>query len=156
MTFTPAQAPFLRTSRRFPADNIDRLTLEIDKTYIDVANAVNVRSIGIFPTNIQMATGNSWFVNTNYRQQTLRQVYTFTATTSINHGIMNISPQQFVNCFGNYTDGTNAYGLFWATSVAIAGQITFYVTTTQIIFNVSGTAPALLSGSIVLEWLSQP
>ncbi len=149
------QVAYLRTSRNFPEEP-SQLVVEINKCYVDIANAVNARTIGIFPTNRPAITGESWFLVNNARQQTFRQVYTFTATTAINHGIANVTPGQFTKCSGSYTDGTNTYGLFFASSVAIAGQITFYVTTTQIIFLVGAGAPALTSGRIVLEWLSQP
>ena len=149
------QVAFLRTSRTFPPD-LQQLTVELDKAYIDTSNAVNARTIGLYPTTRPAVTGESWFLTGNQRQQTFRQVYTFTATTAIAHQIPNVVPGQFTNCFGSYTDGTNTYGLVFATSVAVAGIITFYVTTTQIIFAVGAGAPALTSGRLVLEWLSSP
>lgn len=148
------QVPYLRTSREFP-DDPKKLILELNKSYLDTANAVNNRTIGIFTTNNPVVTGESWFINNSQRNQSIRRVYTFTTTAAINHGINVVTPTQFSRCFGDYTDGTNSYGLFWATSVAIAGQITFYLTSTQIIFVVGGGAPALTSGKITLEWLSQ-
>jgi len=149
------QNTFLRTTRQFP-EELHQLTVEIDRSYVDIANAVNVRTIGIFPTNRFSATGESFFLVGNRRQQTFRQVYTFTGTTAINHGIRDVVPNQFTKCSGSYTNGTDSFGLFFASSVAIAGQITFYVTSTQIIFLVGAGAPALSSGRIILEWLSQP
>jgi len=149
------QVPYLRTSREFPKE-IDQLTLEMDKSYVDTANAVNNRTIGIFPVNRPAINGESWFIQINQKQQGLRQVYSFTSTTAINHGIQVITPQQFIRCFGSFTDGTNSYGLFFASSVAIAGQITFYLTSTQIVFETGAGAPSLTQGTIVLEWLSQP
>ena len=127
MTFSSSPVPYLRTSRKFPSNDLNRLTLEIDKTYVDIANAVNSRTIGIFPANVQVATGENWFINSKQNQQTLRQVFTFTSTTTINHGLMIIAPNQFVRCFGTYVDatGTNSYGLFWSTNVAITGQLHF-------------------------------
>jgi hypothetical protein len=149
-----ARAPFLRTSRDFPEDS-HNLTIEINKAYIDIANAVNKRIIGIFPTNRPVITGESWVYSQDKRQQTLRQIYIFTATTPIPHGIKLTETSGISRMWGEYTDSLgNWYGLFAATSVMIAGQITFYVTPTQIIFVVSGTAPVLVSGRIVLEWLS--
>lgn len=149
------QAAFIKTSRLFPEEAHD-LSLELNKAYIDIARTINDRTIGIFPITSQAITGEGWFVSNNARQQTLRQVFTFTTTASINHNIKNVVANQFTRCFGSYTDGTNNYGLFWATSVAIPGQITFYVTATQIVFVVGAGAPALTSGRIILEWLSQP
>lgn len=147
--------PYLRTTRLFP-EEIHQLTVEINKSYLDIANTVNNRTIGLYPVNRPAITGESYFIRNNLRQQTLRQVYTFTTTTPITHGITIIDPDQFTNCFGSYTDGTNAYGLLFGTTVAVAGLISFYITTTQIIFLVGAGAPAMTSGKIVLHWLSQP
>lgn len=147
------QAAYLRTSREFP-EEMHQLTVEVNKSYIDIAQAVNNRTISQFPTLRPMITGESWFIRAARRQQTLRQVYTFTATTAIDHGLTVNEPGQFVRCFGSYTDGTDSFGLIYGTSVAVAGLITFYVTSTQIVFQVGAGAPALTSGIIVLEWLS--
>jgi hypothetical protein len=148
------QTAFLRTAKEFP-EELHQLSVEVSRSYLDIANAVNNRTISIYPTNRPALTGNSYFLTTA-KQQTFRQIYTFTGTTALNHNIQNVVPGQFINCFGSYTDGTNTYGLFFSTSVAIAGAITFYVTSTQITFLVGGGAPALTSGTIVLEWLSRP
>lgn len=149
------QMPYLRTTREFP-EEIHQLTVELSKSYLDMANVVNNRTIGLYPINKPAITGESYFIIKNERQQTFRQVYVFTSTASINHGITIIDPAQFTSCFGSYTDGTNSYGLIFGTSVAVAGLITFYITATQIVFLVGAGAPALTSGKIVLHWLSQP
>jgi hypothetical protein len=146
---------FLRTTRQFPQE-IQQLTLELDKAYLDIANVVNNRIIGMFPTNRPAVTGESYYLVANQKQQTLRQVFTFTSTSAINHGITVTDPNQFASCFGSYTDGTNSFGLIFGTSVAIAGQISFYVTSTQIVFVLGAGAPALTRGRIVLSWLSSP
>lgn len=147
------QVAYLRTSREFP-EELHQFTVEVNKTYVDIANAVNVRTIGIFPTNRPAQTGESWFI-TSSRQNTFRQLYVFTSTAAITHNIPISQISRMTRCFGEYTDGTNWYGLINGTSVAIAGQILFYVTPTQIIFVVGAGAPALVRGNIVLEWLSQ-
>jgi len=149
------QVPYLRTSREFP-EQIEQLAVEINKSYIDTANAVNNRTISIFPTSRPAVNGESWFLTNNQKQEALRQVFTFTSTASIPHNIKNVVPGQFLRGIGTYTNGTNTFGLIYGTSVAIAGQISFYVTSTNIVFVVGAGAPALTSGRIVLEWLSQP
>lgn len=147
------QIPFLRTSREFP-ENPQRLIIELTKSYIDTANAMNVRTIGIHPTNNPAVTGESFFLTANQKQQTLRQVYTFTTTANLPHGIANVTAGQFTKCSGSYTDGTNTYGIPFATSVAVAGIITFFIGPTNIRFLVGAGAPALTSGRIILEWLA--
>ncbi len=151
------QVAYLRTSREFP-EEMHQLTVELSKTYIDVANAVNNRIISLFPTSRSAITGENWFLSQNQRQQSFRQVYTFTTTTSINHGLASFfsSISYFTRMWGQFTDGTNWYGLIAGSNVAIAGQISFYVTPTQIVFLSGAGAPTLTKGIIVLEWLSQP
>jgi hypothetical protein len=119
-----------------------------------VANAVNNRIIGLFPVNKAAQTGENWYLQANQKQQSLRQVYMFTATTPINHNVQVNNAAQFTNCYGSYTDGTDSYGLIFASSTAIAGQISFYLTSTQIMFATGAGAPSLTSGIIVLQWLS--
>ena len=148
------QVSFLRTSRTFPEDP-QALSVEIDRMYLDVSQAVNSRVIGLFANNKQTVTGESFFLGSG-RQQTLRQVFIFTSTSGITHGINVTNPNQFTKCFGSYTDGTNSFGLIFGTSVAIAGQISFYITATQIVFSLGAGAPTLNNGRIILEWLINP
>ena len=149
------QVAYLRTSREFPED-LHQLTVEVNRAYVDTAQAVNSRIIGLFPTNRPAITGESWFINQNRSQQTLREVFTFTNTASINHGINVVDPNQFTHGYGSYTNGANSFGILFGTSVAVAGILSFYVTLTQIVFVVGAGSPTLTSGKIVLEWLSQP
>jgi hypothetical protein len=149
------QVPFLRASREFPTE-VSELSIVCSKTYIDIANMVNARTIGIFTVNRPILTGESWFISKNQRQQTLRQVYTFTTTTNIPHGLNLNQIDYFTRCWGTYTDGTNWYGIINGTSVAIAGELSFYISPTNIVFLVGVGAPALRKGQITLEWLSNP
>lgn len=154
MTTSIQQSPYLRNQRSFPEDP-QALSVENSKSYIEIASAVNLRTIGIYPLKTPVANGESWYImGGNQRQQALRQVYVFTSTASIAHGINVQDSNQFTTCSGSYTDGTSSYGLFFASSVAIAGQITFYVTATQIVFATGSGAPTLTKGRIVLEWLA--
>ena len=148
---------YLRTSRDFPKE-LEDLSLEINKAYIDIANVVNARTIGIFPTNASAITGESWFFN-NQRQQSLRQLYNIVIVGGVPQPIthnLNLSLiSRFTRCFGEFTDGTNWYGLIHGSNVAIAGQISFYITPANIVFLTGGGQPAITNGQVVLEWLSQ-
>ena len=146
------RTPFLRTSREIPED-LHQLTVEVNKAYVDIAEAVNRRTIGLFPVNQPAITGESWFITTS-RQQTLRQVYNFTTTTPILHGINFTQISAISRMYGQFTDGTNWYGLIAASNVAIAGQVSFFLSPTSIILLGGGGTPALTRGIIVLEWLS--
>ncbi len=149
------QVAFLRTSRNFP-EELKQLTVEVNKAYIDIANTINARTIGIFPVNRPAITGESWFVDKNKRQQGFRQVYTFTTTVNIAHGINFDEVYAFVRNWGEFTDSAtgNWYGLLHGSTIAIAGQRSFYLTPTDIVFLAGAGAPPLTSGQIVLEWIS--
>lgn len=149
------QVAYLRTSRMFPPE-LEQLSVEVDKAYIDTANAINNRTISIFPTSRAAINGESWFLIGNQKQQGFRQAYPFTTTGNIAHGIEFNKISRFVRTFGEYTDGTNWYGLIPGSNVAIGGQVSFYITPTNIVFLVGGGAPVVTNGTVVLEWLSQP
>lgn len=149
------QVAYLRTSRSFPED-IDELTVELNKSYIDIANNVNARTIGLFPVNRPAITGESWFVEKNKRQQGFRQVYAFTTTANIPHGINFDEVYAFVRNWGEFTDSAtgNWYGLIHGSTVSITGQRSFYLTPTDIVFLAGAGAPPITYGTIVLEWIS--
>jgi hypothetical protein len=153
MTVLLNRAPYQRTSRNFP-DDVSTLSREINKAYLEIAANINVRTIGVFPTNVAMVTGETWYFDKNQKQQSLRQAFFFTSTASIPHGLNFSRLSVFSRCFGEYTDGTNWYGLINGTSVAIPGQISFYVDPTNIVFVLGVGAPVLSKGNIVLEWIS--
>lgn len=146
-------SPYLRTSRSFPED-LREISIEMNKAYIDTALCVNQRIIGIFPSNKPAVTGETWYFDKNEKHQGLRKIFTFSTTSNIPHGIDITDVNTFTRCFGSYTDATNWYGLIYGSNVAIAGQISFYLTSTDIVFLTGVGAPALTQGILVLEWLS--
>ena len=155
MTTTVVQrTPYLRVQRNFPLE-VQGLSVELSKSYIDIANNVNARTIGIFPTVNPAVNGESWYVSGgNAKQQALRQVYVVTGLGNIPHGINFAQISQFSKPSGSFTDGTNYYGLIYASSVPIAGQVTFYLTPTNIVVQAGAGAPSLTGGLIILEWLA--
>jgi hypothetical protein len=145
--------PYLRTSWHFTPDA--QLMVELTRSFNEVAIVTNMRTIGTYALGLYSITGEQWFLGgSNQQQQSIRMVLQFTNTNSINHNVMVTDPNQFINCYGAFTDGTNSYGLIFGSSVAIAGQISFYITATQVVFVVGAGAPALVNGRIVLQWLS--
>ena len=152
------QSPFLRTSRNFPQD-AQALTVEVNKSYVDVANAVNERVIGIFSKGRPSITGESWFISSQ-RQQTFRQMYNFTSFTSplsIPHMINTAQIAAITRIYGTAVAGTTWYPLPYVDATAANNQIQLVVTSTNIVITAGGGAPpAITSGFVVLEWLSQP
>lgn len=150
-------SPFLRTSREYPSE-AQELTQELSKSYIDVAGAVNERVIGIYPAHKIAISGKTYFF-TSQKQQGLQKLFSFTSTADINLSFKLSSIFSIIQMYGTYTDGTSVYGLIPATSVAIAGQISFYLTpntatTDKIVFVTGAGAPALTKGVIIIEWAS--
>lgn len=148
---------YLKTTREFPED-LRQLTIECNKGYVDTANAINVRTIGIFSINRPAITGESWYVQTSRKQQTIRQVYTFTSAGSIPHGIVVSKIAGFTKIYGTFTDGTDWYPLPYVDVVAANNQVNVIVTPTNIVITGGGGGgqPAITSGFCILEWLSEP
>lgn len=144
---------YLRTTRNFPTE-AQPLSVEINKSYVDIATAVNARVIGLFPTTRPAITGESWFI-TSQRRQTLRQVYTFTAAGNIPHGINTSQIAGFTRIYGTFTDGSVWYPLPYVSEVAANDQVSVTVTSTNIVITAGGGAPpTITSGIAVLEWLA--
>lgn len=156
MTTNLQNSPYLPKQRNFPNEDANVLGVALDKTYIEIASKVNERTIGIYAVNYPMATGEQWFIQGQpQKQQTLRQAYSFNSTTNIPHGIRFNQIDRMTRMYGQYSDDVNWYGLIAGSSVAITGQISFYLDITNIVFVVDGAAPTLKEGTIVLEWLSE-
>lgn len=148
--------PYLKVQWMFPNENVNKLSSQMDKAYIDIATKVNQRVIGNYPVNDLAITGEKWyFSGSNSSQHSFRQVYTFTGSGNIPHGlkwaeVSSISPRSY----GTFTDGTVWYGCIYASSTSISGQVSFYVTNTNIVIMSGAGAPSITSGYIVLEYIS--
>lgn len=155
MTNNLQNSPYLPRQRNFPNNDFVKLSKELDKAYIDIANRVNEKTIGLYSVDLPSITGESWYIQgQSKKQQTIRRVYVFNDTNDIVHNINFEQIDRMTMMYGNYTDDINYFGLIAGTSVAIAGQISFYLTPTSITFLLGAGAPTLKSGLIVLEWLS--
>lgn len=144
-------SPYMDNQRKFPTD-AELLSREVDRAYVESAQAINERTIGLYPRNRPAVTGNSWYF-TSQRKQSLRQLYQIDSFSNKPHMIDYATVEYFAGCFGSYTDGTNWYGMQFMTNNTIASQVTFYLDDTNIIFNVDGSEPAITKGIIVLEWI---
>lgn len=156
MTNIINQESYLRTSREFPED-VHQLSFEINKTYVDISNAVNSRTIGIFPTNRPAITGESWFFTT-VRQQGLRQVYIFGAIPAGGTISIPYKTQGFdraIRLFGFCKTALPDERPIPYTSTAANSNIDVRLNTPTLTIVISNGAggPNILSGQIVFEWL---
>lgn len=151
------KAPYLREQRNFPQDDLKRLSKECDLAFVDIASKVNQRVIGVYATNFQSITGESWYLTGNEgRQQTIRQVFQITGTGNIAHGLNISSFSGITRVYGTFTDGTNWYPLPYVDVVAANNQVNVYVTPTNIVImgGAGGGQPTVSSGWVTLELLS--
>lgn len=153
MTTPINKTPYLRNQRHFPQEP-QSLAVELNRSYTDIASSVNARTIGIFPMNSPSITGEEWFISSQ-KQQSLRQLYTFTSAGSIQHGIITANASGFTRIYGTFTNGTNWYPLPYVDATAANNQVQVIVTSTNIVITAGGGAPpAITSGFVVLEWLA--
>ena len=148
------RSPYLISSRQF-SDDATQISVELNKTYVDIANNVNVRTIGIFPTNTPVINGESWFTaGGNQKQQALRQVYLVTGTGTIAHGIDTSDIGGFTRIYGTFTDGTIHYPLPYVDVTSSTNQVLLTVDATNINITAGGgSPPTVSSGFVVLEWI---
>ena len=156
------QGSFLRTSRNFPTE-AKQLSIEVDRSYIDIARNVNTRTIGFFTLNRSTVTGENWFITQAKRQQGLREVYRFDDTMlignviTIPHGINFLSITNIVRIWGTFFDGTFWQILPYVDVVAVTNQINVKVDATNIIITKgAGAPPAMNNGLVIVEYISNP
>lgn len=162
MTNPINQTPYLRTTWKFPND-LEELVVEINRSFLEVAAFMNVRTIGLYPANRPAIGGETWYI-TSRKQQNIRQIYTFTGPApiaNIPHGIDpkfgNLPSVSFMTkCSGSFTDINtgNWYGCIFGSNQVIPGQVSFFITGTDIVILVGAGAPPINNGLIVLEWIS--
>lgn len=159
MTNPTQRAPYLRQQRDFPNSDIKLLTVQIDKAYVDTANAVNARTISIFPLDNPINTGETWYLHgSTNRQQSLRQVFSFDdSLLTIQHNLNLTGVIYFSRIWGGFQDVLG----FWQTLpyidvLNVNNQITVRVTDTEIVITKgAGTPPQCFAGLVTIEWLSQ-
>ncbi len=152
---TSQQSPYLPLQRNFPSKDAHQLGVELDKAYIDIAGRVNDRTIGLFAVGQPTITGEKFFISGQpNRQQSLRRLFTFTSTAPIPHELVFSQIDGFTRLYGTYTDGTNWYGLIAGSNIAIPGQVSFYISPTNIVFLSGAGAPTVVSGRVIIEWLA--
>jgi hypothetical protein len=149
------KAPYLRTTRHFPAE-IQALQVELDRSNIDIANAVNDRVIGIFAKGQIAITGESWYVNGSTKQQTLRKIFTFAAPGAAPHNIDLQQISGITRLYGTCTDGSTWYPLPYVDTVSANNQISLTLTSSNVVITAGSSAPTITNAIVVVEYLSNP
>lgn len=156
MTTPVNQAPFLQNVRKFPQD-LDGLQSEASKSYIDIANAVNLRSIAIFESSA-VTTGEKWFksisdANPQVKSQSLRKVFPITdSTLTQTHSLGTIT--RITRIYGAAQNSTNYFPLPYVDVTNVNNQIAIILSTTQLVVTKgAGAPPAITTGYVVVEWI---
>lgn len=154
------QIAFIRTSREFPTD-LHQLAQEVNKCYVDIAQALNTRTVGFYPINTPALTGNNYFLNNNQSYLSFRQLFQFGAiaagaTLNIDYG--NISFTQFVAIYGTcITDQPDMRPIPYASVVANANiDIRIDTAAGNIVIAVGAASPNIISGLVIIEWITNP
>jgi hypothetical protein len=160
------QQPYLVTEREFPQD-LKLLQPVLVKAWNDLSYAMNARVIGLYD-RVQVVTGERWFndstaisqgnvATASLRRQSYRQVYTFGAinagaSLTINHNISNVV--NFTHIYGTcITSVPDFRPIPYSSATLVTNQIEIKVTSTQINIINGNTAPNIVSGIVVLEYL---
>jgi hypothetical protein len=158
------QSPFLVTSKKFSTDPVE-LEPILSKAWVDTANNVNIRTIGIFD-KVQIVSGNKYYstdpANAQNKRQSYRQIYSFGAiaqgaTLTIAHGISGII--EVVNFYGNcitdvsVTPNGKYKPLPYVTAIGgVTLQTAIYMNDTIITIVNGAGADNIVSGTIIVEY----
>lgn len=163
MTFAPSSTfgnTYLTTTRDFDQDDVN-LRILLNQMYVEIANALNLKSNGIFEI-VETQTGEQFFGSSTDQQKkrfSFRKVFSFGAvaasgTETIAHNINNLS--FFTHIYGTcVTDVIDYRPIPYAAITAVTDQIEVKVDSTNIIIDNGSTAPNITSGIIVLEYIKQ-
>lgn len=151
------RGPFLPTSLVFPDDQQER-NVVLTEMYIDIANSMNVREVGIYD-QVELLAGQTFFdpANAQNKRDVFRRVYNIGAiaagaTLNTAHGLTGIT--SYTHIYGTcVTDAIDFRPLPYVSTVALNQQISLTITPINIVI-VNGAASAnITSAIVVLEYL---
>lgn len=152
---------FLPTYRNFDVDE-GQLRLLLTSNHTSIANAVNVKTNGIFEL-VETLTAEQFFgtgTDTQKKRYPFRKVFSFGAiaagaslTPPILHGITGIT--LFTRIYGTCITDQPDYRPIPHASVTANANIEVTVNATNININNGAGGPNITSGIIVLEYLKQ-
>ncbi len=158
MTFAPnnSEAPYLPVYLKFEEGGQD-LYFQLSNMYSAIAYRLNNREIALYGFQ-ETLTGQKWTVSGNLQKQneTFRKVFEFGAiaagaTLNIAHGITSIT--RIVKWYGGIVTANNKRPLPFVSATAVTDQVSVDEDGTNIVIVNGATAPAIVSGTVVLEFL---
>lgn len=163
MTFGPSNSFgfFLIQNQYFSKDQ-ETFLQQITKINADISRTVNVREIALFDL-AEIPTGQQWFntANVQIKRDGFRKVFTFGAiapgaTSTIAHGITGFSTLTFTHIYGTAITSAATFNqrpLPYVDVTNVTNQISIDADATNFRIVNGATAPNVLSGIVVLEYL---
>lgn len=148
------ELPYIISSRSFPTKDVKDLSDEVDRMYVDVANKINDRSIGIYATSPTI-TGEAWYYSAGkQKQQSVRKIISITGAGSYAHNIDISQISGLTKLTGVFTDGSsNWYPLPYVDVTAVGNQVSLSLTSANVVVTAGGgSPPTISSGTVIIEW----
>lgn len=150
-----ASGNFLPENIEIPTSSADlpsylKLRLE------EILRLLNRKDTGSYE-EIEQIINQQFFGSTPQNKRfVFRRVYSFSAIgagafINIPHGITGVT--NFTRIYGTTQNATDSRPLPYADAAAVANQVAVLVTSTDIVVTNGATAPAIVSGIVVLEFL---
>ena len=163
MTSSPenAHGPTLQSSVYFP-EEFEQFRIKLIETYRQMASATNVREIANFFLT-ETLIGSTWDGASDPQEKrfgyrTVFQVGAIAsgATSTVVHNIPNISTLRFTHMYGGVITAAGAFEkrpLPYTSATAVTAQIQVDSDDTSYRIINGATAPNILSGFLILEYL---
>ncbi len=155
---TIKSSPLLSGTRYFPEDSL-LLQREIINAYVDIANAVNAREIGIYSLQ-QEVTGQKFFIQRNSASSDVgRKCFQIPSilngTTTIPHGIDIQGITVFTHIYGTATNPSTSFLPIPYVNVGTpANGIQLSVNATNIVLTTTSADYTAYSAVIILEFVN--
>jgi hypothetical protein len=150
------RSAYIPTFEHFPEDETE-LRIKLSSIYTAIAIAINVREIGLYQNTLQTATGQLFSGTSGTPQKdAFRKVFYFGpslagATTTIAHDISSIT--SFTKISGTVCTASDFRPIPNASVTAASAGIEIKADATNIYVINGSTAPAIVSGIVVVEYL---
>ena len=141
----------LPSTRFFPDKDPKQLSLELNKSYTDIAIQVNNKTSGIYSSSVT-SSGEVWEIN-GEKKFTLRQVIFFHSAGSFPHEALF---DKITKSYGTFADSAGTwYPLLHTSIMALDEQTTYSIgaNTITIVQGAGAGIPAIVNGHLVFEWI---
>ncbi len=157
---TPSQFSVFLPTSFYISQDFEQSWIKIQSTITDISLKTNLRQIGLY-NGFENPTGQEWFKNTvgGIPRQALRKVYTFGvivagATLNIPHLIPASTNLTFTNIYGTIkTVVPDDRPLPYVDAAVVTNQVSVNRNGVNIVITNGATAPDIVSGIVVLEYL---